>query len=540
MGLLGRLRTKRKADGPDTPAKGGKARSFLRRRKKKQAEESAPDATPEAGAAAPKKARGGGIRFKSATGVVIAKDRLVATTVALTPTGVKELEPVEVVFGDGTLADGLRELAAQGGLSGGALTVGLESKEVFYGSQRCGIDGVAPNDVVPATLAASVRHGGGLIRDTMQLKVQGAVLESVAACRRHVAEDVLAGIDEAKRPKAALDVVALAIHLRARSKAKIPRRWKTYVHVVLGEGRGLAILAHRGHPLAWREFQSVSGGEVYAVIGGVMALQAHAQTDLEFKGLDGVIVHDGENEALAVQCGQQLGIATRTAPAVGLDLASASVALAMAALRRGDRSLDLFRSLRPDPTALQLFPTRIAVLLLIILGVGAYFLWDGAVRLERQTKQTEARALKSMRTAGLTRKTLTEKLKYNNHALEEARVFVGTRIFWAPILQELPELLPRSATVTSILASNRVPLKDLATGRRIKKDLVSISCEVTVQSEQTYPNQPLEIVDALGAAEICNRSFNDVRVGTVTRLKAQGNGEDTAIFTITLRKLAAR
>ena len=463
------------------------------------------------------------IGWKLATGVYLAEDRLVITQVTRTPLGVKGGETVEEPL-EGGLPAALARLREHGQLKG-AVVCGLDARRDFSITSR-----LSPGDSQrrPAELLAS-RLGlseDALVAARETVRLPGGACSLLTACPRPVASQLLAGLGAGGRAAGLrLATVALALHERALALRPRPRRVRSEIRVLPGEGAWMALLSCHGALVASRLFGAAGESDSAAVRLAVMSLATHAHEELGLGAIEGVVLHTGEaGAALAKDCEAGYRLPTQVAPRLSTDPESASFALACLGTLSRPGATDLFAGLRPPPGLRQSFPIKAAGLLLVAIAGAAGLLLHETGKLEAENEKLAKLAHKYAKKAKVNPKELVKVHQAMSAEFGIASAFITSRVFWSDVLREVPAVVPATGTIVDLDGRDLVKFpaakkKSDAAAPGVSRQLM-LSIEVPLDEADTSPPEVAQLTTALETSPYFHKQFPRITGSNVRLLPA--------------------
>jgi len=385
--------------------------------------------------------------LKSATGLYLGPTEIVATQVVLTPLGTRDNQVVRQPIGEGGVRAAIEALRDAKHLLG-QIVVGFDLRRFFLNTRT--LPPIEDRDELIDALAGGLaRMPGGLVSATTPVRLPGGNMATFVAGSRALAREVLDGLASAvKQKRLMLTGAPLALYALARSERKPERKRPTEVRIFLGEGQGLAVLAHLAQPVALHLFDCPTDRIARSIELAVLNLAHRARETLGLPGIDVLWLHVGEEaHELASRCEAGCGVPTLPASEIGIDDQSASRALAISALRPAKGTANLFESVFESAGFLKNFPVASASTLVLLL-VGSWFAFDqtlGQLRLEARGLEKQAAA--DYKAIGLTAETLEKRHDALKEEFKLASYFFTDRAFWSDILFELPEIVPSTMTL---------------------------------------------------------------------------------------------
>ncbi len=327
----------------------------------------------------------------------------------------------------------------------------------------------------------------------------------------------------------------------AQELSAAPRGWKTSIRVFPGQGQGMALLIHRGVPVARQIFPAEDGNCSAMAICAFRSLSAQAVELLGSQAVDGLILHTGEQGDDAIsECAAALAIPTRVVER--LDCTPESLAVLLANCKPGSRRgvQDLALKLVEKKSEGIHFPLVPALPAIVVLCLSAGYLYvigsteaAEAARLKHEVEETVARS-------GIEAATLADTLDELSLEVSIAQSFLERRTYWSEFLKAVPDLVPDAMTMTQI--SGRYPLliieaSDLerakdqngegektevgyARGQRF----LALDLKVPTGGGASPPEVPV-LSAALQSSPPFERWFPEINGASVQALKGEGGAE---------------
>jgi hypothetical protein len=460
---------------------------------------------------------------KRATGLYVGEAKIVVSVVAGSPWGARDVASFEVPSGRSGALDTLRELATDPRLEG-TLSVGFDPRREFSVALRATAadDARSASDLVTARLG---KLDGGVVAAQSTLRGPRARWTTVTALPRKIATQAFDTLASCGHERVLLPI-APALHRVALQKQRAPRRWRTSIRIIPGSGRGLAILEIGAHAVAWRLFPASNDDPIGTISGAALMLATQAAQELGVEEIDGILFHCGEQHgAIAHQCEQAIGRPVKAVEAMRLDEPTIARALAVGALAHHRGDVNLFRELLPEPGFKQNFPgAAVAMIGAVtlsaagVLQVEAMRCSDTAARLEQKVRGDSAG--RSPRRKEL--EAVRDRLKSD---VQHAHSFIVDRTHWAPLLKEVPGLLPPTLTLTEF--DGRSALKGFGDDRPAAGGKRAIiQGEVPFDGESSSPPEVGILTSRVVASPAFQSTFPDV-TGAKVRMKP-GSGQALA------------
>jgi Tfp pilus assembly protein PilN len=402
----------------------------------------------------------GVVGWKVSTGVFVAEDRIVLTTVSATPMGTKRLSSLDQPF-DGAEVGQVIERLREGGYFKGRLVFGIDPRQLYAITLKLNVDEAnrLPAELLAGRLGLSV---DALVAVKETIKLPGGMYAVLTACKRSAAAPIVEGLGRKQLGTACLAPATWALHEAAARLKRRARKVKTELRILPGEDTGMVMLTHNGTLVATRLFGMGSEGNVNTISLAVLSLATHAREELGLASIDSVLLHAGEtSESLRAECEDAYGLPTVLVPSLTTDSDSISLALAHVGVHSGGTDADLLGELRPSAGFRKIFPVRAAAMLLAVLGGAAFMLNSETERLERDTDKLRRITQKYAQKAKINVKDLKKLHGVLKAEFDIAHAFIAKRVFWSDMLRNLPDVLPSTCTIMDLeaLDSIRYPRK---------------------------------------------------------------------------------
>lgn len=423
-------------------------------------------------------------------------------------------EPVEIAaaageFAAGELEAALRELVADKRLRG-RVALGFEPEVEFFATERRssmhGRSGTMLEKLVSEL-------GQDMIGREVDTSLPADLFSTAIMVPGLLARQARRGL--AKLGPSAVRLVSTTHAVHAAAERKEPRgvkRVETEIRVLIGDGSGMALLAQNGDLLARHVFEFTQARE-FAVIGAVRRLLGVARDSLHLATDPQLVLH-GEDELLE-RVTAELGISGRRAPAYETSAASHCAALAASGFKRGAHVNLLVagaRGLGGEPAPFPLGSLAAAAGAMLAVGV---WMTLQASDLDAQVRSYDVGASEVFERFGSDVYELRDQEERLGIAAYLAGRFAIDRARWAPLLEELPRVLPAGLALESFEGSfpfyfmsdepaAPAPADELANNRW---------CEITATAAATGGDTPPQVqafTAALRESEIVGRHFRRV------------------------------
>ena len=299
---------------------------------------------------------------------------------------------------------------------------------------------------------------------------------------------------------------------------------------MLNEADGLAMLVVDDRPVLWRRFAVNETSLAQSVTSAIRALQIHAHRNFDIRSFRGIFIQGRIKDDLPGRLEEETGMTVLAAGGDGATEGQYSLALALSARDGKDGTLDLTRSLRPPPSIREIFPWKLASLILFLIGCTAFLLLDKSAALGSEYANLKGQSA-SRRWAGpLTTEAINSERKTLSAEVGAVRRFVSTRIVWSNYLRDLPTRLPPNACLSRIWASCELADMSKKKQKRKAKQFMTLSGMARFSDRAEAPKEIDAFLESLRGVELLKRDFPLVRLAEITWRK-QGDSE-IAMFTV--------
>jgi len=471
-----------------------------------------------------------------AVGVYLADGRLTMTQVAGTLRGAAVVACHQQELNGQSVSEALKDLLEK------QLTarqrrrlpvcIGISPEQTFFSTcpepETEGDASVSSKQLLSACGMGDMAAGEAAAVGFVTMKLRGASVCSVAACRREMAEELSSAAREAEVQDCRLEPGPWSL-LRA-AEGRIPGRWKTAVCVLLAEAGGLAILVIHGQPFLWRRFALPGGPEARSIASAVRSLQVYALQKLSISRIDGLAIQGQMAKALTDEISGYLSLDTTAISDQGLNADVYSLGLALSAKKSEGRCMDMFHALKPPPSLGKIFPRKLAAFVLLLIGAMGFLLWDKSQSLDQEYQVVRRQNASVKWARKLTSNEINKERKVLSGEISAVQSFLSTRIIWSDYLRDLPSRLPPNAYLSSVWGFAEF------TGTGKKRQQVRSNRSLTMRGVTQFADResaPREIdafIDSLRNVEILRRDFPIVTLAEI-KWRREG-GKETALFTI--------
>jgi hypothetical protein len=465
------------------------------------------------------------IRWKTATGLFLGDGRVVCTTVGFTPKGVQELHSETIPLDGTTLAECLAKLAEDKKLLG-EIVCGVGSRRFFLvTSPPPDLEG--DEELVDVLAGGLARLSGGLVHGVTPLRLPSGAMISFTACSGGTARKALEGLTGVKENRLRLTGVPLALYTMACQNPKPIRKLACEVRLFLGDGEGMAVLAHAGNPIGLHLFDCPAAQVVPSIGRAVRTLVARARDSLGLSGVDVVYLHVGEDQTdLVQQCEDFSGVNIKLGPELPMNDHTSSLALAMVGMRPKKGLINLFDEVFEPAGFMKNFPIVSTIFLLGLLATNWLVLSSAESELRAEAKGHRKKASANYTSVGISKGELEGRHEVLKAEYKLAEYFITNRVYWSAILQDLPHIVPDSMTVEDFSGRDTVNFprkKQKAANVLSKLRQVSITGVAPVAEGVTSPPELDLLIAAVRDAESISELMPSINNSNV-RLSSGVNG----------------
>ncbi len=480
------------------------------------------------------------IRWGRAVGAYLGKGRIVLTEVASTPVGTVVLsEHCQEIKQDdpGTaLKEWLETHLTLRQRRLVPVCVGLAPEHAFF--TTCFLDGeqkdaISPLELLEACGVSCAWDKEDTAADYVEAKLSGNHVYSISATKRKIAEQVLSALEEIGIRKSRLEPAPWSLLKAADRQGKPPKKWKQAIRVLLDESNGMAMLVVDGRPVLWRRFAIGEKDPALSIASAIRTLQVHASQKLDVGNLCGVFIQGTIAEGLLKRVEDETGMPVMSAAGDGPTEKQYSLALAISMKKDEAPSLDLLKLLRPPPNIRDIFPWKLAALILFLGGCMAFMLWNKSTELLGQYKIARRQNASYKWARSQKTNAINKDCKVLGKEVNAVRKFVSTRIIWSNYLRDIPTRLPPDACLSNIWASCELAqMAKKKHKRRVNKSLTIRGMARFVERGGT-PREIDAFLESLRSVELLKRDFPLVQLAEI-KWRKEGTSE-VALFTILAR-----
>lgn len=451
---------------------------------------------------------------RSTSAVLIGRARV--TVLSRGQSSPQVLVAAQAEFAPGELEQMLRGLVTSRALRG-RVAIGFEPAVELFATERRDPDrGKARSSLLDSVVSDL---GSNMVGRELDTSLPEALFSTVIMAPGGSAREARRGLSKLGGNATRLVSTTHALYRLAISQFATPRTRRVEIRILTGAGTGLALLAEDGHLLARHVFEFSQARE-HAVLGAARRLTGVARDSLRLRGEPLLILHEAADEALAARAGVEIGVEACSAPPVSLDAESICAALARCAFRRGHH-VNLLQAgghgVGAEPAAFPFAGVTGVAAALIGIGFG--------LQLRASELDTEIRSLNAEQAAVLERfggdiYELRDQEQQTGFAAHLIAGFAQDRTRWAPLLQELPRIVPTGMAMQSFEGSHLFYFAANEPGTLPALDELTSSrwCELLATAgvvNGDAPPQVQQLTAALQSSAIFQRAFRRVAGASV-------------------------
>ena len=473
-----------------------------------------------------------------AIGVYVDETEVVLSYVAGTPLGVVELECqrqpyaprdlVEVISGMLRPLLGSKKRQPKVGL-------GISARRVFYSTRPLKPDN---NNATPQALLRNVLLSPNVSIDEMSAEMTKGEFNrrkfaSVASCRKEYLYELLEAFAQCGVQPFRTEPAPMAL-LRAGALRRRARRSKPVMRVFFGDREALAVVTAGNLCIFWKSFKLPESGCAAAVSVAIRSCQGMLRQCGIETALDAVIMHgrpDLRPELTNETFVQKAGVAVVWCDEPPLGGPAIAYGLAVGCLleQRGE-SLDLTKSLTPDPCLSQIFPWgEMAVQLALVMCMGL-FMWERAHNAQRGLAPVQAELGAHSWVGKKKQAELVKEKQDLTTRVDAVRKFVTTRVLWTNYTHDISTRLPEGATLTTFQGVCELEKSGKNKGKPKKSFL--IRAVAPVSDDGAVPKEIDGFLTSLRGHPLLQRDFPVVELADIKTAQAVKGQPSNALFTV--------
>lgn len=352
-------------------------------------------------------------------------------------------EAREIAIPDGKLAPTLQALWERGEL-GARVVVGLDPTLDFLSTARADDgDQIQAQSQLADRLAG--RLPGGVASRENPTRGGKVKLKSLLFFPRRIGTAIFEGLRGLGRARVRVLSTTHVLYAQACKRKAAPRRWKSEIRVLVGEPETVALLVHRGVPVARQSVPTQEDGRAAALTGVLQRLAMMAQGDLGLGGVSGVVLHASDDDLAELRASAEaLEVPVVQAAPVPCDRSALAAMLAGARTTGRQAPLELGSVLQVDGERPS-FPWRPALPAAASLLFGAVYLWwEGSLVLE-EVRQMEASIDALTQEREISREEIIDLRDGMGIEVGAAEAALVDRVYWSELILEIMRIMPENA-----------------------------------------------------------------------------------------------
>ncbi|MFA5293670.1 MAG: hypothetical protein WC496_11655 [Phycisphaerae bacterium] len=475
-----------------------------------------------------------------AIGVYFHGDRVSITDVGNTIKGLATLNQQSFEIGDEdpvqSLSNILQEYIKNRGGKNTPVCLGLKPEQAFFitSAAECEQQEQLRDKLLDYAGFRTAEERNEVVADYFKInkvKSSAGQLWSVGVCQKENSKGLYNAIGQAGFKHFSLKPTPWAM---AAFSAKLPKKsksWKVLIHIFLNETGGLAVLVVEKNIMCWKIFAFSQSEPMDKIESAIRSILIQSTVTLFRPMVDGIVLEGPKAGKFGQEVYDRFGI--ETAAVEGPEFADFqfSHSLAMSARHREVTQFDIFRELRPKPTLKQMFPWKLAAMVVFAACCMAFMMWQRTSRLTESyinfKKQNAAYKWAQKKT---TRELASEKLSLltETQAVEK---FLSTRIIWSDYLRDLPTRLPPNVSISNIWAVCEYAdsSKKVAGRKKINRSM-SLRGMTLFDKGRASPEDIEAFMESLKKVDLLQRDFPNVQLADI-KWRRQGDS-DVATFTV--------
>jgi hypothetical protein len=247
---------------------------------------------------------------------------------------------------------------------------------------------------------------------------------------------------------------------------------------------------------------------------------------------DGIILQGPNAEEFGRKLYELFGIEAIVADGPGFTDEQCSYGLAISAMPKEGNQFDLFQELRPKPSIKQIFPWKLAAMIVLLACGMAFMMWQKVSSLAdsyNNLKQQNAEHKWAFSKGNGELSNMKKGLLSETDAVEK---FLSTRIIWSDYLRDIPTRLPPNVILVNIWAISEyreTGAKKEGGSQKLKKSF-SLRGMTLFDKGHASPEQIDSFLESLRKVELLQKDFPKVQLADI-KWRRQGDCE-TASFTV--------
>jgi len=365
-----------------------------------------------------------------------------------------------------------------------------------------------------------------------KVKMPNSQLWSVGACKKQIAEELYAAVNKAGFKNALLKPAPSVMSSFSMKSPKKAKHWKVFVQIFLNETGGLAILVVEKNPVCWKRISFSRTEPIEKIESAVRSILIQSTVAMARPVIDGIILEGPKAEEFGGKLYELFGIEAVIADGPGYTDEQCSYSLAMSAKVKEETQFDLFHELRPKPSIKQIFPWKLAAMIVLTAGCMAVMMWQKSAKLAESYGNLKQQNSKHKWASSKKNRELYKMRKALLMETEAVEKFILSRVIWSDYLRDIPARLPTNVSLDNIWAISEfrdVGGKKEGGTQKVKKSF-SIRGITLFEKGHASPEQIDAFLESLRKVDLLERDFPKVQLADI-KWRRQGECE-TASFTV--------
>jgi hypothetical protein len=474
-------------------------------------------------------------------GAYLSGDRITVTEVGATLTGRTILKQYKATVGKDGPGAALKKVFEEN-LSyrqrrSVPVCIGLGSEQTFFMTCVSNIEAQQTPSLKSLMEASGIKSGlesDDVVADYFRiskLKLMGNQFWTLAACRRELAQQLYSSVQDAGFRNFRLQPGPLSLLTATKRLPRRVKSWKVIVYVLLHATGGLVVLVIGGRTVLWREFTYSPQQRQQIVNSAIRTVLAYTAAYLSNPVVDGIILQGDKAAELAEEIANDRGLQVEVIEGEGFTDAKCSYGLALSAKGNDEqKSLDLFRTLRDEPSILAMFPWKRAASVVFMIACMGFIMWQKVAELTGEYNNFRQQNALHEWSEGQRTGEIKNERKQLLTEVQAVSKFLSSRIIWSDYLRDLPTRLPTNACLSNIWAVNE--LKEMSKkkqGRRVKQSL-TMRGVTRFDAGIVAPQEIEAFLESLRNVELLKRDFPKVQLAEI-KWRREGESE-IAMFTV--------
>jgi Tfp pilus assembly protein PilN len=282
--------------------------------------------------------------------------------------------------------------------------------------------------------------------------------------------------------------------------------------------------------VCWKAFSFLHSNTIEKIELAVKSILMQSAVTFSRPAVDGIILQAADAGQLSDKLNENLGIETVVAGNAGYTDSLRSYSLAMSARSQKSDVFNLFRELRPKPDIMQIFPWKLAAMIVFAACCMAFMMWQKASKFARSYNVLNQQDSLYAWADNKTTTDIMDELKTLVAETEAVDNFLSTRIVWSDYLRDLPTRLPTNVSLSNISVMCEFKGIDKKSTERELKRSLSLRGTTLFDKGRASPEEIDTFMESLRKVELLQRDFPLVQLAEI-KWRSQG-GLEMATFTV--------